>query len=138
MDKEFLWQLFVQFSPQILELIILIAGLLVINAFKKQGASKEQIALIESAYEILTRAARTTNQIWVEAIKKAGGKLTEEEAEQARKDTIETFKQMITEAMQFAIEQAYGSIDKWIELNLESAVNSVKDIYIPIVEIEEQ
>lgn len=137
MDKEFLWQLFVQFSPQILELIILIAGLLIINAFKKQGASKEQIALIESAYEILTRAARRTNQLWVEAIKKAGGKLTEEEAEQARKDTIETFKQMITEAMQFAIEQAYGSIDKWIELNLESAVNSVKDIYIPIVEIEE-
>ena len=138
MDEKFLWQLFVQFSPQILELIILVAGLLIINAFKKQGASKEQIALIESAYEILTRAARTTNQIWVEAIKKAGGKLTEEEAEQARKDTIETFKQMITEAMQFAIEQAYGSIDKWIELNLESAVNSVKDIYIPIMEIEEQ
>lgn len=137
MDEKFLWQLFVQFSPQILELIILIAGLLIINAFKKQGASKEQIALIESAYEILTRAARTTNQIWVEAIKKAGGKLTEEEAEQARKDTIETFKQMITEAMQFAIEQAYGSIDKWIELNLESAVNSVKDIYIPVVEVEE-
>lgn len=137
MDKEFLWQLFVQFSPQILELIILIAGLLIIKAFKKQGASKEQIALIESAYEILTRAARTTNQLWVEAIKKAGGKLTEEEAEQARKDTIETFKQMITEAMQFAIEQAYGSIDKWIELNLESAVNSVKDVYIPVIEIEE-
>jgi len=44
---------------------------------------------------------------------------------------------MITEAMQFAIEQAYGSIDKWIELNLESAVNSVKDVYIPIVEVEE-
>lgn len=137
MDKNFLWQLFVQFSPQILELIILVAGLLIINAFKKQGASKEQIALIENAYEILTRAARTTNQIWVEAIKEAGGKLTEEEAEQARKDTIETFKQMITEAMQFAIEQAYGSIDKWIELNLESAVNSVKDIYIPVVEVEE-
>ena len=137
MDEKFLWQLFVQFSPQILELIILIAGLLIINAFKKQGASKEQIALIENAYEILTRAARTTNQIWVEAIKEAGGKLTEEEAEQARKDTIETFKQMITEAMQFAIEQAYGSIDKWIELNLESAVNSVKDIYIPVMETEE-
>lgn len=137
MDEKFLWQLFIQFSPQILELIILVAGLLIINAFKKQGASKEQIALIESAYEILTRAARTTNQIWVEAIKKAGGKLTEEEAEQARKDTIETFKQMITEAMQFAIEQAYGSIDKWIELNLESAVNSVKDIYIPAIEVEE-
>jgi len=35
MDEKFLWQLFVQFSPQILELIILVAGLLIINAFKK-------------------------------------------------------------------------------------------------------
>ena len=49
--------------------------------------------------------------------------------------TTETFKEMITEAMQFAIEKAYGSLDKWIEMNLESAVNEVKDIYVPLTEI---
>jgi len=41
---------------------------------------------------------------------------------------------MITEAMEFAIEKLYGSIDNWIEMNLESAVNEVKDIYIPVTE----
>jgi hypothetical protein len=43
---------------------------------------------------------------------------------------------MITEAMLYAIEQAYGNIDKWIDLNLEAAVNEVKDIYFPVMEEE--
>jgi len=43
---------------------------------------------------------------------------------------------MITEAMEFAIEKLYGSVDKWLEMNLESAVNEVKDIYIPVIEEE--
>jgi hypothetical protein len=45
---------------------------------------------------------------------------------------------MITEAMQYAIEQAYGSLEKWIEMNLESAVNEVKDIYVPLTDLEDE
>jgi hypothetical protein len=41
---------------------------------------------------------------------------------------------MITEAMELALEKLYGSVDEWLEMNLESAVNEVKDIYIPVVE----
>jgi hypothetical protein len=74
----------------------------------------------------------------VDAIKEAGGKLTEEQAAEARERTIEIFKSMITEAMLYAIEQAYGNIDKWINLNLEAAVNEVKDIYFPVVEEVEE
>ncbi len=129
MDTEFLASLFVEFAPRILELLLLVLGILIVNALRKQGASKEQIALVEEAYEILSRAARTTNQIWVEAVKEAGGKLSEEDAARAREETIATFKQMITKSMAFAIEKIYGSIDKWIDLNLESAVNEVKDVY---------
>lgn len=140
MDTEFLYDLFVQFAPQIIELIILVVGILIVNGLRKQGANKEQIALVEEAYAILSRAARTTNQVWVEAIKEAGGKLSEEEAAKARADTIRVFKEMITESMVFAIEKLYGSVDKWIELNLESAVNEVKDVFLVAedYEIEEE
>lgn len=137
MDTEFLYDLFVQFAPQIIELIILVVGILIVNGLRKQGANKEQIALVEEAYAILSRAARTTNQVWVEAIKEAGGKLSEEEAAKARADTIRVFKEMITESMVFAIEKLYGSVDKWIELNLESAVNEVKEVYIAVDEVYE-
>lgn len=140
MDTEFLYDLFVQFAPQIIELIILAVGILIVNGLRKQGANKEQIALVEEAYAILSRAARTTNQVWVEAVKEAGGKLSEEEAAKARADTIRVFKEMITESMVFAIEKLYGSVDKWIELNLESAVNEVKDVFLVAedYEIEEE
>ena len=140
MDTEFLYDLFVQFAPQIIELIILVVGILIVNGLRKQGANKEQIALVEEAYAILSRAARTTNQVWVEAIKEAGGKLSEEEAAKARADTIRVFKEMITESMVFAIEKLYGSVDKWIELNLESAVNEVKGVFLVAedYEIEEE
>ena len=140
MDTEFLYDLFVQFAPQIIELIILVVGILIVNGLRKQGANNEQIALVEEAYAILSRAARTTNQVWVEAIKEAGGKLSEEEAAKARADTIRVFKEMITESMVFAIEKLYGSVDKWIELNLESAVNEVKDVFLVAedYEIEEE
>lgn len=138
MDKQYFLMLCAEYAPRILELVLLALGIIIVNVLREQGATKEQIALVEEAYAILSRAARNTNQVWVEAIKEAGGKLSEEEAAKAREDTIKVFKSMITEAMELAIEKLYGSIDKWIEMNLESAVNEVKDVYIPVVEAEEQ
>ena len=59
--KEFLYTLLVDFGPRFLELALLAFGIWLINQLRKQGASKEQIALVEEAYEILSRAARNTN-----------------------------------------------------------------------------
>ena len=134
MDSEYLLMLLAEYAPRFLELILIAFGIWLVNMLRKQGATKEQLALVEEAYAILQRAARNTNQVWVEAIKEAGGKLSEEEAAKAREDTIKVFKEMITEAMEFAIEKLYGSVDQWIEMNLEAAVNEVQDIYIPVVE----
>lgn len=138
MDKTFWMNLLAYALETLIPIALVAVGILIRNAVKKAGATKEQLALIDGAYEILARAARKTNQIWVEALKLAQGGLTEEQAAQARAMTTETFKEMITEAMQFAIEQAYGSLEKWIEMNLESAVNEVKDIYVPLTEIAEE
>lgn len=138
MDSNFWYGLLATFLEGMVPLAIIAVGILIKNTLKKHNATKEQIALIEGAYDILARAARITNQTWVDAIKEAGGKLTEEQAAEARERTVEIFKSMITEAMLYAIEQAYGNIDKWINLNLEAAVNEVKDIYFPVVEEVEE
>lgn len=111
---------------------------LIYNVLQKHNASKEQIQLVDGAYTILAQAARKTNQIWVDAMKLAQGGLTEEQQAQARHDTTEAFKEMITSATKYAIEAAYGSIEQYIELYLESAVNEVKDIYVPLVETNEE
>ena len=138
MDKQFWFNILATALETLVPIVIIAVGILIRNAVKKAGASKEQLALIDGAYEILARAARKTNQLWVEAIKMAQGGLTEEQEAQARADTIAAFKEMITEAMQYAIEQAYGSLEKWIEMNLESAVNEVKDIYVPLTDLEDE
>lgn len=138
MDSNFWYGLLATFLEGMVPLAIIAVGILIKNVLKKYNATKEQITLVEGAYDILARAARITNQTWVDAIKEAGGKLTEEQAAEARERTVEIFKSMITEAMLYAIEQAYGSIDKWINLNLEAAVNEVKDIYFPVVEEVEE
>ena len=129
MDKEYFLMLIAEYAPQFLELILIAFGIWLVNMLRKQGATKEQLALVEEAYAILQRAARNTNQVWVEAVKEAGGKLSEEDIERAKQDTIRVFKEMVTESMKFTIEKLYGSLDNWIEMNLESAVNEVKEVY---------
>lgn len=138
MDSTFWYGILADLLAGLVPLAILAAGILIRNILKKKGATEEQLKLINGAYEILARAARKTNQIWVEALKLAQGGLTEEQQAKAREMTTETFKEMITEAMRYAIEAAYGSVDKWVELNLESAVNEVKDIYVPLTDLTEE
>ena len=138
MDSTFWYGILADLLAGLVPLAILAAGILIRNVLKKKGATEEQLKLINGAYEILARAARKTNQIWVEALKLAQGGLTEEQQAKAREMTTETFKEMITEAMRYAIEAAYGSVDKWVELNLESAVNEVKDIYVPLTDLTEE
>lgn len=116
----------------VLETLVPIAviaiGLWLRNFLKKKGASEQTLAYIDLAYSYLSRAVVSTNQTWVEALKKANGKLTEEEQKIAREKTIETFKEMLTAEMNLAIETVYGSLEKWIETNLESAVGEIKNL----------
>ena len=107
---------------------IIAIGLLLRNFLKKKGASEQTLAYIDLAYSYLSRAVTSTNQTWVDALKKANGKLTEEEQKIAREKTIETFKEMLTAEMNLAIETVYGSLEKWINTNLESAVGEIKNL----------
>ena len=111
---------------KIVPLACLVVGVLVIRWLKKKGVQQDELNYIQTAYSMLTKAVMNTNQVWVDAIKQSEGKLTAEQQAEARERTIEIFKEMITESVKLAIEAAYGSVDKWLDLNLESAVGEVK------------
>lgn len=111
---------------KLVPLACLVIGVLVIRWLKKKGVQQDELNYIQTAYSMLTKAVMNTNQVWVDAIKQSEGKLTVEQQAEAREKTIEIFKEMITESVKLAIEAAYGSVDKWLDLNLESAVGEVK------------
>lgn len=107
--------------------ICAVVGVLLINWLKQKGLKEDEIQNLETAYDLLVKAVMNTNQTWVDALKSAGNGLTEEQQAEARMKTEEIFKELITEEVELAIEAVYGSVDKWLELNLESAVNIAKN-----------
>lgn len=111
---------------KLVPLACLVVGVLVIRWLKKKGVQQDELNYIQTAYSMLTKAVMNTNQVWVDAIKQSEGKLTVEQQAEAREKTIKIFKEMITENVKLAIEAIYGSVEKWLDLNLESAVGEVK------------
>lgn len=114
------------FLEGIVPIILVVIGALVMNWLKKKGVKEDELQYIQIAYSLLTKAVINTNQLWVDAVKESEGKLTPEQQALARAKTTEIFKEMITENVKLAIEAAYGSIEKWLDLNLEAAVGEVK------------
>ena len=114
------------FLEGMIPLVCLVFGILLIRWLKKKGVQEDELNYIQTAYSMLTKAVISTNQIWVDAIKQSEGKLSIEQQAEAREKTTQIFKEMITENVKLAIEAAYGSVEKWLDLNLESAVGEVK------------
>lgn len=103
-----------------------VVGVLIMRWLKQKGVAQDELEYVSIAYNLLTRAVLNTNQTWVDALKKDEGRLTEQQQAEARRKTTEIFKAMITDEVQLAIEKVYGSVDAWLELNLESAVGEIK------------
>ena len=116
----------VMLLEKLVPLAWLVVGVLGIRWLKKKGVQQDELNYIQTAYSMLTKAVMNTNQVWVDAIKQSEGKLTAEQQAEARERTTEIFKEMITESVKLAIEAIYGSVEKWLDLNLESAVGEVK------------
>ena len=108
-------------------IILSVIGALTVKWLKKKGIQDDELQYLQTAYSLLTKAVINTNQLWVDAIKKSEGSLTEAQKAEARVKTTEIFKEMITDNVKLALETAYGSVDKWLDLNLEAAVGEVKN-----------
>lgn len=126
MDAKYWYDLLAMLLEGIVPVIVIALGFLIRNWLKSKGAKEEELILLETAYEYLVRAVTNTNQVWVDALKNSEGRLTEEQQAEARKKTEEAFKAMLTDTIKLAIEAAYGSVDRWLAINLEAAVGEVK------------
>ena len=124
--QEYILVILVTVLESLLPLAIAAVGVWFFNFLKKKGVKEEQIALLEEAWLLLTRAVTNTNQLWVDTVKNNSGRLTEEQQAAARAETERIFKEMLTETVQFAIETAYGSLEKYLATHLEAAVGQVK------------
>jgi hypothetical protein len=126
MEGNFWYEILIMILEALVPAAIIVGGVLLKNWLKKKGATEEQLMLLDTAYDYLVRAVNNTNQVWVDALKSSGGRLTEEQQAEARKKTEEAFKAMLTDAVELAIKAAYGSVEKWLEANMEAAVGEVK------------
>ena len=110
---------------KLVPLVVVVLGILVYRWALNKGATDDQLAYLNGAYDILKKAVLNTNQTWVDALKKSNGGLTAEEQVAAREKTIAIFNAMLTDEVETAIDFAYGSVDNWLNLNLEAAVGEV-------------
>lgn len=124
--QEYSLVILVTVLESLLPLALAAVGVWFFNFLKKKGVKEEQIVLLEEAWLLLTRAVTNTNQLWVDAVKNNSGRLTEEQQAAARAETERIFKEMLTETVQFAIEAAYGSLEKYLATHMEAAVGQVK------------
>jgi len=67
------------FLEGMIPLVCLVCGVLLVRWLKKKGVQEDEINYIQAAYSLLTKAVMSTNQIWVDTIKKTEGKLTKEQ-----------------------------------------------------------
>ena len=125
METEFWYKILIMVLETLVPTTIVVGGILLRNWLKKKGVAEEQIALLEEAWVFLTRAVTNTNQLWVDTIKNSAGHLTEEQQAAAREETERIFKEMVTDTVKFAIEAAYGSLEKYLATYMEAAVGEV-------------
>ena len=121
------WYKILQMVLEILVPVVIGLGVLIAKKYLSDKVKDDTLREgLNDAIDLLGRAARDTNQTYVDAIKNSGNGLTPEQAAIARQKTKELFEQLVTDLAREAIETAYGSIDNYINLNLEAAVASIK------------
>lgn len=121
------WYKILQMVLEILVPAVIGLGVLIVKKYLNDKVKDDTLREgLNDAIDLLGRAARDTNQTYVDAIKNSGNGLTPEQAAIARQKTKELFEQLVTDLAREAIETAYGSIDNYINLNLEAAVASIK------------
>lgn len=92
------------------------------NIIEEATKNETLSSLVKDALSDVMDAVLYVNQIYTDALKSAGkfDKTAQEEAfNRAYAEAIN----MISEESKKAIEQLYGSFDKWLKLKIESSVN---------------
>lgn len=91
------------------------------EATKNENASN----LVKDALSDVMDAVLYVNQTFVDTLK-SKNEFTEETWEAAKQKAYEAALMTISEEARKAINEIYGSFDKWLQFKIESSVNMVK------------
>lgn len=92
---------------------------------KKLTENENMQKLVQDAINQVLDAVVYVNQIYVDSLKKSG-EFTEEAQKEAFNRAYVEACNMISDGSKKAIEQLYGSFDKWLQLKIEASVNTAK------------
>lgn len=81
--------------------------------------------IIDNAQSILENIVISVNQVFVNSLK-AEGKFNKESAEIAKNTAIDKATELLTDEAIKAIEIVYGSLDAYLDVNIEAIVNKLK------------
>lgn len=81
--------------------------------------------IIDNAQSILENIVISVNQVFVASLK-AEGKFNKESAEIAKQTAIDKATELLTDEAIKAIEIVYGSLDTYLDVNIEAIVNKLK------------
>lgn len=99
-------------------------------SIKNEDARKVVDNIIDRAHMYTFEAVRGTAQVYTDEIRKAraDGKLTAEEAAEARRIAFEFFKTLMGQQGLKLLEETVGDVQAWFEKALEPAVGRLKDM----------
>lgn len=95
------------------------------NEILTKIADENTRKIVEKALDAVSTAVTTTNQTYVEALKKSGTFSVENQKE-AFEQSYNAALSMMNEETKKLIDAEYGGLDKWLTLKIEVAVNSAK------------
>lgn len=81
--------------------------------------------IIDNAQSILENIVISVNQVFVASLK-AEGKFNKESAEIAKQTAMDKATELLTDEAIKAIEVVYGSLDTYLDVNIEAIVNKLK------------
>ena len=81
--------------------------------------------LIDKAQTTVTDIVCEINETFTKSLKNSG-EFTKETATIAKDKAIETAMELINKESAIAVEEVYGSFDKWLEIAIEKAVVELK------------
>jgi len=98
------------------------------EAIRHEQAQRMVMGLLQRAHQEVYDAVRATAQTYVDGLKKAreDGKITEEEARQARGIAWQHFKAQMGAVALAELEQIVSDLTEWFASELEAAVGALK------------
>lgn len=92
---------------------------------KKQTKNDTLIKYLDIAFGIVEDAVISTNQTYVENLKKTDSFDSNAQME-AFKKTVNTATSLMSKECEEAITEVYGDLNKWLTIAIEQKVNSLK------------